>query len=421
MLTAAAVWLASYLIGAIPFGYLVARARGVDLFKSGSGNIGATNVGRLLGKKFAILVFVLDCAKGAAPVAIARALRPGIDRSLPDGWLEVGAGLAAFLGHLFPIYLGFRGGKGVATGAGVALVLLPGPALAAALAWLVVAAATCYVSFASLAAVASLGGAYFILAGRLDLGDPRALFCLAAGALVVVKHRANIKRLLQGTENKISWGVSMRKTLHVMALGLWFGSAVFFTFVVTPSLFGTFEALGESQTRPAWFPLPERFSRQDAALDGPKEQGLRAAGYAVGWVFPWYFALQGFCGIVAAWTAMTWRWENRGASIHKWRTRLLVLALLSVLIAWPLEHRVSELRVPRNDAVDAYLASGGSDAATAQRLAREEFGRWHFYSLALNFLTILLVTGGMALAGHLPASEARREEKQQIETANAPS
>src|SRR5207248_2211235 len=105
-----------------------------DIFKAGSGNIGATNVGRLLGKKFAFLVFVLDCAKGAVPVAIARAL--DASSALEAGWLEVGAGLAAFLGHVFPIYLGFRGGKGVATGTGVALVLVPGPALGAALAWL---------------------------------------------------------------------------------------------------------------------------------------------------------------------------------------------------------------------------------------------------------------------------------------------
>src|SRR5436305_2997890 len=122
----ALVWLGAYLVGAIPFGYLVARWRGVEIFQAGSCNIGATNVGRILGKKFGILVFLLDFAKGALPVAVALAIKSAakpwdlIDR----GWLEVGAGLAAFLGHLYPVYLRFRGGKGVVNGAGVVGVLL---------------------------------------------------------------------------------------------------------------------------------------------------------------------------------------------------------------------------------------------------------------------------------------------------------
>src|SRR5437763_15453317 len=96
----------SYLVGAVPFGYLVARWRGVDIFQAGSGNIGATNVGRVLGKKFGILVFLFDFAKGALPVAAALALKKDYrGEELPEhGWLEVGAGLAAFLGHLFPVY-----------------------------------------------------------------------------------------------------------------------------------------------------------------------------------------------------------------------------------------------------------------------------------------------------------------------------
>src|SRR6476469_8125134 len=118
--------LAAYLVGSIPFGYLIARARGVDIFHAGSGNIGATNVGRVLGRKFGILVFALDFAKGAVPVAVAGAIADGAD-GLP-GLLPSGAGLFAFLEHLVPVYLGFRGGKGVATGAGAVSVLVPGPA-----------------------------------------------------------------------------------------------------------------------------------------------------------------------------------------------------------------------------------------------------------------------------------------------------
>src|SRR6266852_4551303 len=121
--------LAAYFIGAIPFGYLIARSRGVDIFRQGSGNIGATNVGRVLGPAFGIVVFVLDFAKGAVPVAVAAWTAGRLDSGLPRDSLEVTAGLAAFLGHLFPVYLRFRGGKGVATGAGVMMVLVPIPAV----------------------------------------------------------------------------------------------------------------------------------------------------------------------------------------------------------------------------------------------------------------------------------------------------
>src|SRR5947208_5009153 len=111
--------LGAYLVGGVPFGYLVARWRGVDIFCAGSGNIGATNVGRILGRRFGILVFVLDFAKGALPVLAASLLPVGQDlTALPPGSAAVAAAVAAFLGHLFPIYLGLRGGKGVATGAG---------------------------------------------------------------------------------------------------------------------------------------------------------------------------------------------------------------------------------------------------------------------------------------------------------------
>src|SRR3954453_13192420 len=104
----------AYLVGAVPFGYLLARWRGVDIFRAGSGNIGATNVGRVLGRRFGILVFVLDFAKGALPVAAALWLKQfaalPAHAELPLAGLEVFAGLAAFLGHVFPVYLGFRGG-----------------------------------------------------------------------------------------------------------------------------------------------------------------------------------------------------------------------------------------------------------------------------------------------------------------------
>src|SRR5690242_13444664 len=110
--------LLSYLVGAIPFGYLVARGRGVDILKQGSGNIGATTVGRVLGRPFGILVFLLDFAKGAVPAFLARIWASAHELELPSDSLPVAAAVAAFLGHLYPVYLRFRGGKGVATAAG---------------------------------------------------------------------------------------------------------------------------------------------------------------------------------------------------------------------------------------------------------------------------------------------------------------
>ncbi len=399
-------------MGAIPFGYLVARSRGVNIFHAGSGNIGATNVGRVLGKGFGILVFLLDFAKGALPVAAALTLKDQLpcNNLLEKGWLEVGAGLAAFIGHLYPIYLGFRGGKGVATGAGVVALLVPGPALLAALAWLIVVAATNYVSLGSLAAAVVLCAASFTPTNAL--ADPRLLFCVVAGALVFIKHRGNISRLRLGTETQVRWGQSMRKVIHVLALGLCFGSAVFFNFVVTPSLFDTFERLGENEARPAWFPLPSSFARSDAVILGPKEQGSRAFGYAVGPLFPWYFVIQGLCAFVSAWTALAWARDFPGVAIHRWRARLLLVAFILIMLGWPLERKVTALRLPRNEATDAYLQSQPPPEAVRQTMlnARAEFGAWHLASMALNFAAVLLVSGGMALAGSLPAGAAKKAE-----------
>ena len=225
-------WLIAYLVGSIPFGYLVARARGVDIFAQGSGNVGATNVGRVLGRWFGILVFALDFAKGAGPVVAARCLLPADAEGLwSRGLLEVGAGMAAFVGHLFPIYLRFRGGKGVATGAGVVAVLFPLPALTAFLTWLGVVAATRYISLASsLAAVALV--AMHLGPNGVDLTDPRTVFALVAGLLVVVKHRGNWRRLRDGTESRLGERPlfdSFARGSHVLALSLWCGATVFFT------------------------------------------------------------------------------------------------------------------------------------------------------------------------------------------------
>src|SRR5262245_30633778 len=404
------ILLVSYLFGALPFGYLVARWRGVDIFHEGSGNIGATNVGRVLGHRFGILVFLLDFGKGALPTAVASwiAARPEFDLGLFPGRdaLPVGAGLAAFLGHLFPVYLRFRGGKGVATGAGVVAVLLPAPALGALLVWVAILCALRIVSLASLVAAVTLCALRFALTAHPLAADHRllTLFCLLAAGLVIARHRANIGRLLQGTESQLQDTANMRligKIIHVLALGLWFGSVVFFTFVVAPNVFNTFLPIGEQNRadRPNWFPLPEQFDKDLAnwqqgdppLFRSPRElgheQGLRAAFAAVGPMFDWYFLIQGACGLLAVATALSWSRAEPRNRVDQIRTFILLLALVTVLIGWPLERKVAELSTTRNAAVDAVLQSSQPSAAMIQDASAKvhDFIRWHLYSLFLNF------------------------------------
>lgn len=201
--------LAGYLIGSIPFGFLIARARGVDIRKVGSGNVGATNVGRVLGRKWGYLCFFLDVAKGAVPVVLAGMLvcrRGGLPTAIEQAsWL--GAGCGAVLGHVFNPWLKFRGGKGVATTLGVVLGVFPyftWAGLSALAIWIAVTLLSRYVSLGSIvAAVAFLP----LLAAfnRSSLGAlwPLMAFAGAISVLIVIRHRANIRRLLAGTENKI--------------------------------------------------------------------------------------------------------------------------------------------------------------------------------------------------------------------------
>jgi glycerol-3-phosphate acyltransferase PlsY len=385
MLAALGIVLAAYLIGALPFGYLIARSRGVDILRAGSGNIGATNVGRVLGRKFGVLVFLLDFAKGALPAAAAKALA-GSTPFTPDE-LGVAAGLAAFLGHLFPVYLGFRGGKGVATGAGVVAVLVPGPAVAAILTWLVVLSASRYVSLASVAAALALAVARLGLAKEpFTSGQyPLTLFCLAGAALVVARHRSNLVRLWRGQENRLRETPTMRHlaaTMHVLALAVWCGSAVWFTFISAPLVFNTFEQLAAkpADERPDWLPL-----RPDYDI----EQARRLAGLAIGPQFTPFFQVQFICAMVVVVTAARWV-TLPGGAVHRWRFNLAVLALLSVVVGWPVAVHVGNLRLAR--------FGSGADAEAA----RAAFGTWHGVSLGLQFLTVALVLAVTALAARLP-------------------
>jgi len=191
---------AAFLLGSIPTGYLVARAKGIDIRRHGSGNIGATNVLRTLGKPLGIFVFVIDALKGFAAVW----LTPFLVAPPTPEWLPVVAAVAAIVGHNYTPWLGFRGGKGIATSAGVLLALMPWAVLAIAVVWFAVFSATRYVSLASISAAAALPVAVALLwhfgaGGNL----PLLIFALLISALAIWRHRSNIQRLRDGTEPRI--------------------------------------------------------------------------------------------------------------------------------------------------------------------------------------------------------------------------
>lgn len=194
--SAAAPWLAaSYLLGAVPTSYLAGRlGRGIDLREHGSRNLGATNLYRMLGWRFAIPVGLFDVAKGAIPVLVFA------PRVSPSALFALACGIAAILGHVFSVFVRFKGGKGVATAAGVMLALTPAALGVAALVWAVLVYLTGYVSLGSIVAAAVFPVAVYLLE-RPD--QPAILWIDAAVALAIIWfHRANIRRLLQGTENR---------------------------------------------------------------------------------------------------------------------------------------------------------------------------------------------------------------------------
>ena len=202
---------AAYLLGSVPFGVIIARAHGKNLRSIGSGNIGATNVSRALGRRWAYLCFLLDVLKGLVPMLVAGTLIEVSDPTpgLLSLWLAVGC--AAILGHIFPIYLKFKGGKGVATSLGVALGLWPYYTICAALAfaiWAGVVLLWRYISLASIAASIAFP-LTLILAIVLTPGWnfanlwPLLAAAIAIPVMVIVRHRENIKRLIAGTESKV--------------------------------------------------------------------------------------------------------------------------------------------------------------------------------------------------------------------------
>jgi glycerol-3-phosphate acyltransferase PlsY len=184
---------AAYILGSIPFSFVVAKAFGVeDVRRVGSGNVGATNVLRSAGKAAGGLALLLDATKGAAATTLAVWL-------VPDPPVVIAlAALAAVLGHMYPPWLGFRGGKGVATGLGAFAVVLPTATLGAAVLFLLTAAATRYVSLGSIVGAAGLAALAFVFGGSASV----AWVATLTAALVVLRHRSNIERLWRGSERR---------------------------------------------------------------------------------------------------------------------------------------------------------------------------------------------------------------------------
>jgi glycerol-3-phosphate acyltransferase PlsY len=231
--------LIAFLLGSVPFGLILAKLNGIDIRQHGSGNIGATNVLRVIGKKYGITCLILDALKGFLPVVLAVNLIQIAGRPIqvpvgffPESWIlvmpetraltaqiiHILTALAAILGHNYSPWVGFKGGKGIATSAGVLLALMPVAALLLMVIWAVLFLATRYVSIASVGAAAALPlltlyGAY--AHGRLQNGTwnkPLFAFSVVVGGLAIWKHRANLARLRQGTENRFQ---PRRKSNHV--------------------------------------------------------------------------------------------------------------------------------------------------------------------------------------------------------------
>ena len=197
----------SYLIGAIPTGFLVARARGIDIRTVGSGNIGATNVFRCVGRSWGILTFILDFLKGYLPATVFPLIVRHYSGQFPNVTLALVYGCLAVAGHNWPVYLRFKGGKGMATGAGALLGFAPVIMLAGIAAWLVFFLATRYVS------VASMLAAVVIVVAAWGLEHERMLVPLTLtimGAVIIWRHKSNIRRLLSGTEHRFQFTQNSR-------------------------------------------------------------------------------------------------------------------------------------------------------------------------------------------------------------------
>ena len=206
MVTLALLSLCSYLLGSIPFGYLAGRLKGIDIRQTGSGNVGATNVVRVLGKGYGYPVFALDFTKGFLAVTISMILAPG----RPHEWnspelFGILAAISSVLGHSYPVWLTFKGGKGVATSAGALLALAPLATLIGVAVWTIMFLLTRYVSLASITAAIVLPIIILMVSSHDEnKGKPLVYSSACVAAVIIWRHRSNLSRLIRGTEPRFT-------------------------------------------------------------------------------------------------------------------------------------------------------------------------------------------------------------------------
>ena len=199
------VFIISNLLGAIPWGFIIGKSKGIDIREHGSKNIGATNVTRVIGKKWGVLCFAIDFLKGFIPVITVRVLFPAVFFLTP---VEVStaiilAVLGTVLGHMYPVYLKFKGGKGISTGAGALVAITPYAVICGLAIWVIVFKLSKYVSLASIVAAIAVSILSFIFSyqGVFPIDNILLYFIVFVSLMAIYKHKANIKRLLNGTEN----------------------------------------------------------------------------------------------------------------------------------------------------------------------------------------------------------------------------
>jgi glycerol-3-phosphate acyltransferase PlsY len=202
MLIFATAALISYLLGSIPAGYLAGRVAGIDIRHAGSGNIGATNVMRVLGKRYGYPVFIVDFLKGLIAVSLSFLIEKRAQPlSVPNELIGIIAAISCVIGHSFPVWLSFKGGKGVATSMGGLFGLMPFVALIAVAVWVITFQVTRYVSVASMTATLAVPISILVLMPLKQTGEAALLyFSICLAALVVFRHRSNLSRLVRGTE-----------------------------------------------------------------------------------------------------------------------------------------------------------------------------------------------------------------------------
>jgi len=195
--------LVSYFIGSMPSGYLAGRIAGIDIRKSGSGNIGATNVTRVLGKRYGYPVFLADFAKGLTAVGIATIISKRFKLTNSYEVLQIVAAISCVIGNTFPVWLRFKGGKGVATSAGALFGLTPLATLVAVVVWVVTFETTRYVSVASIVAAIALPLTILVMTCfNPDKGPLLFYFSICLAAIIILRHRSNLSRLMRGTEQR---------------------------------------------------------------------------------------------------------------------------------------------------------------------------------------------------------------------------